>query len=477
MVHDVAMKHAIASLLASLLFLSTVIAAVAQTGIPITLQSGHSVVLAVPGVNRVAVGDGRIAGVVPIGDSQILINGKTPGRTSVFIFSGGHRTAYEVTVTEQTLDEIGAMVRSAINVPTVNVVSFNHALVVRGSVDTNDQLAKINDIIARFSKIEEPSKYTIVNAVTVARPLGDIQNSIDRIAGTNNVRLDADQKGNVVVSGTVRDRTQAEAILSRARGLAGPYLATDGKVIDRLETMTTSQVQVKVQVLEIDETGLKQLGLRLQAGTPDPNHPGFLLQGPPFFPLTENCAACNDGKALTAGAFFRTVRLMPSIDLLITNGNAKILSEPNLLTMPGKEATFLVGGEIPIPFSTGLGQVSVVFKEFGVKLKMTPTLLGNGGVDTIIAPEVSSLDFQDGVNIGGFTIPALKTSRLATEVVTQSGESIVMGGLLQHIETRDIQKIPLLGDLPILGQLFRSTRYQTSHSDVVFIMTPEIVTK
>jgi pilus assembly protein CpaC len=124
-----------------------------------------------------------------------------------------------------------------------------------------------------------------------------------------------------------------------------------------------------------------------------------------------------------------------------------------------------------------LGAVSVDYKEFGVQLKMTPTILACGAVDTIVAPEVSSLDFTDGVIVAGFSIPAIKTSRLSTEVVTKPGESIVMGGLVQHIESRVIQKIPLLGDLPIIGRLFRSTLYQSSNSDVVFVMTPEIVTK
>jgi len=112
-----------------------------------------------------------------------------------------------------------------------------------------------------------------------------------------------------------------------------------------------------------------------------------------------------------------------------------------------------------------------------VRLNVTPTILGNGGVEAKIAPEVSSLDFADGIAINGFTIPALKVSRLTTDVVTNNGESIVMGGLLQHIEQKNVTKIPLLGDIPILGELFRSVAYQKTDTDVVFVMTPTIVTK
>ena len=112
-----------------------------------------------------------------------------------------------------------------------------------------------------------------------------------------------------------------------------------------------------------------------------------------------------------------------------------------------------------------------------MKLLVTPTILGSGNVETVIAPEVSDLDFQDGVSLNGFVVPALKTSRLSTDVITKDGESIVMGGLLRRQEQRNIDKIPLLGDLPILGKLFRSTRYQNSQTDVVFVMTPQIINR
>ena len=184
------------------------------------------------------------------------------------------------------------------------------------------------------------------------------------------------------------------------------------------------------------------------------------------------------GRALNIGAFFRTTRLAPTLDLLVSNGNAKLLSEPELVTMPGTEATFLVGGEIPIPISTGLGAVSVIFKEFGVRLKFTPTILGNGSVQTKIDPEVSDLDFADGVSLNGFVIPALKTSRLSTDVVTASGESIVLGGhAAPRRAAQRITKIPLLSSLPIIGALFKSTRYLHSETDIIFVMTPRIIVR
>jgi pilus assembly protein CpaC len=153
------------------------------------------------------------------------------------------------------------------------------------------------------------------------------------------------------------------------------------------------------------------------------------------------------------------------------------LSAPDILTTPGNDAKFLVGGSIPVIYATGLGQVSVIYKDYGVQLDVTPTILGNGGIDAKINPDISDLDFQDGVNYNGFVVPALKESRLATEVITQPGESIIMGGLLRRVEERNITKIPLLSQLPILGKLFQSEQYQNSQTDVVFVMTPEIVSR
>ncbi len=141
-------------------------------------------------------------------------------------------------------------------------------------------------------------------------------------------------------------------------------------------------------------------------------------------------------------AFFRTTTLAPTLNLVITSGHAKILSAPDLVTLPGHKADFLVGGQIPIPVSTGPQQIAIDYKEYGVKLEITPTILGNGDIETLIAPEVSDLDFSDGVTLNGFVVPALKTSKLSTDVITRDGESIVMGGLLSRVEQRTINEDP-----------------------------------
>jgi pilus assembly protein CpaC len=369
------------------------------------------------------------------------------------------------------------MLRTTINEPGVDVVDFNHSLVVRGTVDDISRFQRIQDLIGRFDPLAKAEKFALVDAVTVKLPFGDLQRALTDIPKTTGLRLDADAKGNIIVSGQVVDRTTAENVLDRVRGLAGPYLAVDGKVIDRLAISTVSQIDIKVYVLEIDKTGLSQLGLRPQEGSPDPNQPNTIIYGPPTFIFTEGLGALLPGKSLTLAPFFRNTFLAPTLDLILQNGDARILSEPSLVTSPGQKANYLVGGQIPYPYSTGLGVTSIVFKDYGVQLEITPTLLGSGAIETKIAPEVSQLDFANGITLNGYVVPAFKTSKLSTDVVTQPGESIVMGGLLQRIESRNVFKFPILGDLPILGKLFRSTRYQLQQTDVVFIMTPEVLTQ
>ncbi|MDE2571779.1 MAG: pilus assembly protein N-terminal domain-containing protein [bacterium] len=457
-------------------------AALAQDVTFISLDSGHSVVVPIPGLSRVAVGDGAIAGIVPIGTTQLMINGKVPGHTSVIAWAKGKRLDYEVTVTNQTLDDVSQMLRASISDPAVQVVSFGHSIVVRGTVPDMAHFVDLNDIISRFngfvfSSKSRDDKYKIVNAVTVARSLGSIQNEFAGAHGVSGLQIEPDDKGNVIVSGTVHDRIQAEQVLQRARTLAGPYLAATGKLIDRLEVTTASQIDIKVYVLEVDRTALSQLGIRLQSAIPIPGQPGFYQFAPPSFPALENGHSAELGKVLNVGPFLRTTLLAPTLDLILQSGHARVLSAPNLVTMPGSQATFLVGGQIPYVYSTGLGQVSVVFKDYGVQLNVTPQIMPDGSIDTKITPDISNLDYQNAVQLNGFFIPALKESKLSTEVVTKDGQSVIMGGLLNRVQQRTITKIPYLSQLPILGKLFQSTRYQNNETDVVFVMTPQIITQ
>ncbi len=452
--------------------------AAAQPAGILSVATGHSILVKASGVTRLAVGDSRVAGVVPIGRSSVLINGKSAGHTTVFVWEGEQEQVYEVTITEQSLDELSNIVRSAIHEPGIVVESIGDNVFVRGNVSDVTAFNHINDVIAQFRGM----KFTaggpdaqVVNAVVVTTPLGGLQGELSKMSGQG-VSADLDGGGNIVVSGSVRDTRQEQQVMDEVKSASGRYLRGDGRVIDRLGVITASQVDIKIYVLEVDKTAQTQLGLRLQTAFPT------TVNSPPGGgPYT---ISGSSGTSLTAienplhlGNFGLLSLLAPTLDLLEVEGHARTLSSPNLVTQSGQAASYLVGGEIPIPISSGLGTVSIDYKQYGVQLNVTPTIMGNGGVETKIAPEISDLDFADGISLNGFVVPALKVSKLSTDVITQTGESIVMAGLVRRVESKNITKFPFLGDLPILGALFRSTSYQRADTDVVFIMTPTIITK
>ena len=174
------------------------------------------------------------------------------------------------------------MLRSAISAPSVQVVNFDHSIVVRGTVSDGAQFQQIADIIARFEpfvKAQSPA-VVIVNAVTITQNLGDLQRAIASIPGASGVRVDPDGKGNVIVSGNATDAVTAQAILDRARGLAGPYLASNGQLIDRLNSLTDSLIDIKVYVLEVDKTATSNLGIQLYGAQPVEGQPTPNLYSP-----------------------------------------------------------------------------------------------------------------------------------------------------------------------------------------------------
>jgi Flp pilus assembly secretin CpaC len=452
---------------------------------PLSIAAGQSIVLHVSGLTRVGVGDGRIAGVAPLADSQVVINGKVPGRTTVFLWTGAQRATYMVTVQDQNLQDLAQMLRTDITVPGVKVVTLEHSVVIDGTVPDAAQSAQIADVVGRFQKLADAGNYTVVDAVAVQNPFVKLASGTGAIDGVTGLHVDKDDDGNLIVSGQVRDRTAAEAALAQVRTQAGPLLSKDAKIVDRLAVATTSQIDVKVYVLEVDTTAQSQLGLQLQSALPSASgSSGFPIGtstytlGNPSIPIIENPTNVGQsGHPFNAGPFLRIGLLAPTINLLLTEGHARILSSPDLVSLPGSNATFLVGGQIPIPEAGGLGTTNITYHDYGVKLDETPSLLSNGSIETKIKPEVSNLDFADGVTINGFIVPAFKISRLSTDVITQSGESIIMGGLLSRLETKNVQKVPLLADIPVLGQLFKSTTYQNQQSDVVFMMTPQLLVR
>ena len=308
----------------------------------LSVQSGHSVLLKAEGLTRVAVGDGRIAGVVPVGTSQVVVNGKAPGHTTIFIWAGGRRVTYEVTVTEQQLDDLAQMLRSAISAPGVQVVSFDHSIVVRGTVSDGAQFQQVTDIVSRFTDVMKEQRRG-------ARQRGDDLAESRQPAALDREHPRSEQhpgrpdgKGNVIVSGNATDAVTAQAVLDRARGLAGPYLASNGQLIDRINSLNNSQIDIKCYVLEVDKTAQSNLGISLNSATFTPGvNPQNYTIGSPSFPIVESPSALGSGLGFTVQPFFRTITLAPTLNLLMQEGHAKVLSSPNLGDEPGPK------GDVP----------------------------------------------------------------------------------------------------------------------------------
>jgi pilus assembly protein CpaC len=178
--------------------------------------------------------------------------------------------------------------------------------------------------------------------------------------------------------------------------------------------------------------------------------------------------------------FFRSdLNLGATIEALEVKGLLQVLSEPNLVTENGKPASFLAGGEFPFPSVSasggGVPVVSIQFREYGVRLTFTPTITPRGTIHLEVAPEVSALDFADGLTISGFSVPALTTRKINTQVELGEGQSFAIGGLLDNRTTDTFEKIPFIGDIPILGKLFQSKSVSKTNTELIVIVTPELV--
>jgi pilus assembly protein CpaC len=288
----------------------------------------------------------------------------------------------------------------------------------------------------------------------------------------------------VVLSGHV----STEDIAKRAGELASAY---SPKVVNVLTfgPVGAQEVLLQVKFAEVDRSALTQLGVNF-ISTGAANTLGSVTTGQygGFGPqtLTPGTSVTATGTAATTTTgttvnnvlnlfLFRSdINLGATIEALETKNLLQILAEPNLIAVNGKEASFLAGGQFPFPIvqpGAGFTAVTISFKEFGVRLQFTPVIMPNGNIHLKVAPEVSTLDFANALTISGFTVPALSTRKAETEFELQDGQSFVIAGLMDNRVTDIYNKIPGLGDIPILGNFFRSKSLQKSNSELMVLCT------
>src|SRR3954454_9237989 len=273
----------------------------------------------------------------------------------------------------------------------------------------------------------------------------------------------------IVLSGNVSTAGRAERLQTLAAAVASE---TKGSVVNQMSIATPNQVTLQVKVAEVSRSVLKSLGFNL-------NKPAGNIQFQTQNPFTSGQITAQNTTQFALGG--HNGRILATLDALAQEGLVTVLAEPNLTATNGQPASFHAGGEFPIPVAsssntaTGLATITVVFKEFGVKLQFTPTIIDANHVILRVRPEVSQLSTAGATTINGFSIPALTVRRAETTVELGSGESFALAGLLQNTTSQNVSKVPGLGDIPILGQLFRSDQFQRNETELVIVVTPYLV--
>ncbi|KAB0520540.1 MULTISPECIES: type II and III secretion system protein family protein [Pseudomonas] len=276
-----------------------------------------------------------------------------------------------------------------------------------------------------------------------------------QISGAGN-RLIA--KGTV---GSVAEATDLNALLN-------PQGQGFQSAINTTEYAGAAQVNLRVRFAEVSRSELLHYGVNWNAMFNNGTFSFGLITGGPL-------AAASAGGLAAAGAGSGNVNIDGMLDALQANGVLQILAEPNITAMTGQTASFLAGGEVAIPVPVNRDLVGIEYKSFGVSLLFNPTLLPNGRIALQVRPEVSSVVSGGTVDFGNFHVPSFSVRRADTRVEVGSGQTFAIAGLFQRESSQDIEKLPLLGDLPILGNLFRSKRFQRNETELVILITPYLV--
>ena len=283
----------------------------------------------------------------------------------------------------------------------------------------------------------------------------------------------------VMLRGKVENQYEHDTALK----IAGLYTGGDGSgVIDLLEMEHPSQIRLEAQIIEINSDYTKNLGIQYWSQTPGSNSSSGSSTGNPNNNITVGTAGLFYG-----GEDFSSTRkhggwlgshvanVNVTLQALINEGKARILSRPSITTMSGKTANILIGGRIPIPVSDGNGNVSIDWHEYGVKLNIEPVVDSEDKITSKVHAEVSTLDYSHGVKIDSFSVPGIATREAESEVNVRSGMTMAIGGLINSEDAKIVSKIPLLGDIPIIGRFFRHTSNTRDKRELIILITPTLV--
>jgi len=386
------------------------------------VMAGKSIVVQTPSpIQRVVISDPKIAEALPVTQQELILHGRAEGETSLILWTaGGGRVLFD--------------------------------LKVQGN---KTKWQEMTDNVRQELAAEFPDS--------------DIE-----------VRLEGEdpdpEKRRVFIRGTVPDMVGAQ----RAQAI----VSVIGKPVSLLRVLSPEaepQILLKVRFANLERAALSELGANIFS-TGALNTIGRTSTGQfnaPDMTVTPDGTEVTWSDALNVFLFRPDLNLGATVKLLQQRRLAEMLAEPNLLAINGKPASFLAGGEFPYPIlqggGGGLGQVTIRFREFGIRLKFVPTITSRGTIRLAVEPEVSSLDYANGLTMQGVQIPALATRRVHTEVELEDGQSFVIAGLLDNRVSETLSKIPGLGDIPVLGKLFQSRAKNKSNSELLVLVTPQLV--
>jgi len=292
--------------------------------------------------------------------------------------------------------------------------------------------------------------------VTVGFDIAGLKKSLFETFPNDKIEV-RNMAGGVYLSGDVA----TDAVARQAEKIAQAYAPK--RVTNGLSIRDSHQVMLEVRFVEATRDAVKELGI------------GLLTQRAGDFAFQSAGALANPVLSGVLQGGFGRATLDTSIEALEEKGIIRTLAEPNLVSMSGETASFLAGGEFPIPVPAESGQIGIEFRQFGVGLAFTPTVLDDGIINLKVAPEVSQLDNANAIRINGTEVPALRVRRANTTIELRNSQSFAIAGLLQNENSNRKTQTPWIGDVPVLGSLFRSTRYQKSETELVIIVTPRLV--
>ncbi|MBJ6765202.1 secretin [Corallococcus sp. H22C18031201] len=429
--------------------------ALAQEGSTVSLGVGTQKVVSIPGLSRVALGDPSVADVSTLGTSQLLITGKQEGKTTLLVWkTSGQRVSYNVTVRKQDPNEVISEIKRLLGeIEGVSVRMVGDRIYLDGQAYTTQDADRIEQVVSLYPNVKSFVKIAPNAKKLVAQNL----NAAFQKAGLRNVQANV-VGATIFLEGSVESQQdlQKAELITKAIG---------EKVENLLVVGIKRMILTEVQFVEIRRDSRDRYGIKYPTDiTGTASIAANITQE--LFPGTFGQGASQIG--IGAGSAF-------TVGFQSNDGYGRLLAQPKLVCASGEKAEFLAGGEVPIPLITNT-QATVEFKPYGVILNIRPTADRNGNIQTEVEAEASEIDTSVAVSFGGSSaIPGFRTRKVKTNVTVRHGETIVLSGVFSHDEQKAVSKIPGLGNIPIVGELFKNRAFDTTKRELVIFVTPRIV--